>query len=711
MSYTALRVTDGDSTTNDPGKKDAQENRSTFEDPAQIKEIKGLGWKDMRGTVAALVLPYISALFIAAAHFSLYQHLDGKRVDLDTSIPQSWLSSLALVLVTSFRVTICFALGVALTQALWQRIRAVPMSIADFDRMHYLRNDLLALAHKNTILLAPVIFTMAVLSWLVSIAIIFPPAAITITNRNFTVDTQQRVPTFDGVPPTDSTYMSAQDGVLYKNWAWHPGGTQPPVLAIAKSTLITGEIFPSNSPCGLNCTFETVFDGPLVNCNRSTYNRTIFAQWPRKEGQLRHIRPPIFTAAWANRSDPLLEDFAINENVPPGWILPRANISAPEKIFQSTCVAKEPSKFCVTPSRIDTFLIRQHKLPWNKTLKYIDPEARNLSLGLKYDTETSELACKPAMGKYTVRTTYSDGQRQLSISVVPSGTLESLWGTDKPKFKTEDYLDKIPANSTYAFQVLNLFALVDGLLSPLIGEYRTRFHVTTLKVPDYNGKKYPPKPITVQSDQRFIFEAAVNTIIADSTFNRARYKFQRADYNTQELVNKIVQDPSDLEHALDLELTEDKLNEALQNITLSVMYALDMWNATTYVRKTTNHNVFTFSSRPRLLIPYGISLLVTLPFLIIGFRSLRLNGMPAVDGGFIQPLVTTAISSRLRDIAVEGSHKPYNAPESLKTARIQYGYLEKHEMSGVRECTGFGLEGEVVSLRAQYITKIGNTSV
>jgi hypothetical protein len=102
-----------------------------------------------------------------------------------------------------------------------------------------------------------------------------------------------------------------------------------------------------------------------------------------------------------------------------------------------------------------------------------------------------------------------------------------------------------------------------------------------------------------------------------------------------------------MRNLLELDLTGHKVDDALQNITLSVMYALHMWHTTTNVTQTTYHKIFSFSSRPRLITPYAISLLATLSLLFLGFRSLRLDGVPAVDGGFIQPLVTIAVSTGL----------------------------------------------------------------
>ncbi|KAF2826764.1 hypothetical protein CC86DRAFT_20398 [Ophiobolus disseminans] len=131
------------------------------------------------------------------------------------------------------------------------------------------------------------------------------------------------------------------------------------------------------------------------------------------------------------------------------------------------------------------------------------------------------------------------------------------------------------------------------------------------------------------------------------------------------------------------------------------MYALDRWHTTTNVTQVTYQNIFSFSSRSRLVIPYAFSLIASLPFLFLGFRSLQRNGLPAIDGGFVQPLVTTAGSTRLRKIAAEGSGRPHDVPTRLKEARIRYGCLDEDGKEGLSQRVGFGLEDEVVGRRAK----------
>jgi hypothetical protein len=128
------------------------------------------------------------------------------------------------------------------------------------------------------------------------------------------------------------------------------------------------------------------------------------------------------------------------------------------------------------------------------------------------------------------------------------------------------------------------------------------------------------------------------------------------------------------------------------------MYTFNWWHTTANVTQSLNYNTFSFSSRPRLIIPYAASLLLALPFLFLGFRALQLNGAPAVDTSFLQTLVTTTGSTRLREIAAAGSETPYDVPESVKETRIRFGYmLEANGEEVVRRLT-FGLEDEVEDL-------------
>jgi hypothetical protein len=192
------------------------------------------------GTLFAMIMPYLlgilgtplscfdsvtyietfQGLCIAAAHFALYTYLDGKRIDIDTALLQSWVSAIALVLVNTFRLAVCFSLGVAFTQLLWRRIRTTSMPLGDFDRLEQLQINLRAMLHPKTLRMVYVLSIVAVLGWLITIAMILPPGSLTVVAKKFNSETEQRVLTFNSSFTGNGTFESASEYMLALVGAW-----------------------------------------------------------------------------------------------------------------------------------------------------------------------------------------------------------------------------------------------------------------------------------------------------------------------------------------------------------------------------------------------------------------------------------------------------------------------------------------------------------
>jgi hypothetical protein len=151
----------------------------------------------------------------------------------------------------------------------------------------------------------------------------------------------------------------------------------------------------------------------------------------------------------------------------------------------------------------------------------------------------------------------------------------------------------------------------------------------------------------------------------------------------------------------DIVFTEALLNEVVANVTIAVMlsyYPLSVLNTTVMANITTYRNVYSFSRPINLILPYTLSLIISLPFLILGFLSLRHNGVAAMSDSFLQLLVTITRSEELdrvaRPCSLGGDEM---ATKELKQTRIVFGELVQKDASaeGVRRM-GFGLEHEIV---------------
>ncbi|KAJ6439250.1 hypothetical protein O9K51_08662 [Purpureocillium lavendulum] len=123
---------------------------------------------------------------------------------------------------------------------------------------------------------------------------------------------------------------------------------------------------------------------------------------------------------------------------------------------------------------------------------------------------------------------------------------------------------------------------------------------------------------------------------------------------------------------IDANRMEDFLISALVNVTTTAITGLGYWNVDVNVSEHKLVTVYAFSRPLNLILPYSISLLCSLPFIIIGFAAMHENGVPAIDGGFLQLLLTTRGSKTLDALALGGSlGGERNIPEELKNVKLQ----------------------------------------
>ena len=138
---------------------------------------------------------------------------------------------------------------------------------------------------------------------------------------------------------------------------------------------------------------------------------------------------------------------------------------------------------------------------------------------------------------------------------------------------------------------------------------------------------------------------------------------------------------------------------------MSAAFQIGFWKTRVPVNITNTHQVYSFASPKTLLTPYVVCLLISIPFLWLGWKSLRLNGVSAMEGGFLQILMTTTGSKTLQRAAADGClGGDENVPEDLKGMKIRFGELVWDRIDGdidkgpVKRA-GFGTDEEVRPLR------------
>ena len=134
-------------------------------------------------------------------------------------------------------------------------------------------------------------------------------------------------------------------------------------------------------------------------------------------------------------------------------------------------------------------------------------------------------------------------------------------------------------------------------------------------------------------------------------------------------------------------------------MTMSAMQAYGRWNTGANATKDTAVNVYSFSAPLNLIIPYFLTLALSIPFIILGGLALYWNGVSAMDGGFMQ-IITTSTGSAILDKAAAGGCLGGNesVPQELKDLRIRFGEFIGRDDELVKRA-GFGVESETTALK------------
>lgn len=130
----------------------------------------------------------VIALISAAAHFGLFMYLDGRIAAAGgdklpfrtTTLPQSYVTTLSLLLVTMFRAALVASIGICYAQYLWMVLRRQILEVKLIEELFQIRANALRLFNPTLLRYAPTLFLIAMISWLIPVATIYPPGAMVV---------------------------------------------------------------------------------------------------------------------------------------------------------------------------------------------------------------------------------------------------------------------------------------------------------------------------------------------------------------------------------------------------------------------------------------------------------------------------------------------------------------------------------------------------
>ncbi|KAH7391398.1 hypothetical protein BKA64DRAFT_710302 [Cadophora sp. MPI-SDFR-AT-0126] len=612
-------------------------------EPALITLKWTIGWE----TPTLMIGSYAFALALAITHLVFFQYIDGKEADgPDRIAPQAYITTASNVIANAFGFSLRASLAIAFVQHLWHLLRITSMKVSTIEALFCVRANPFLLFKAAVIRATPLLCGLASIMWASQVVTSFPPGAISVTSSQTVSFVNISVPFFN------ASFMGNGSAVDANNVA-DTNKDANLINRLAKQVLVSGEAFNMPSPCGVNCSYVIEFEGPYMLCNTTTTST-------RFDDASQIF--PIYTGRWIQPFGSQLNPAA------------RSNSTYTQARFNSTTLFPLEVNGTEFGSGKNSSAIMQQ----NNTI------------------------CLPARAKYSVNNTYNNNVLRRSFSAEPIDRLTNLVIRSKDgtmpvpgfvlPFSSPPALGTAPAN--WSAEALNLYrdnnmiTIFSSMMSWLNGTFEgflpTGTGVTTVGPGEYESflLEWSEQLSTTRSGLTVSFGALAGTQIDSTRFNAAFGRYSPGD---------------DTHPAFDI--TQDLMNEYLFNMTTSMMVTYGTWTTLANATRLTTHNVYQFSQPLSLLLPYFITLFVSLPFVVIGCLSLFRNGVSAMDGSFTQ-IITTSTGSATLDRAAAGGclGGEESLPDELKDLKIQFGEFVGREDPGRIKRAGFGVKGEVKPL-------------
>jgi hypothetical protein len=277
------------------------------------------------------------------------------------------------------------------------------------------------------------------------------------------------------------------------------------ILRLTIPVLVRGEAFTFPSPCGVNCSYSTQFEGPYLECNTTsiTYNKAST-----------HVDEySIYSASW---SDP--QSSTNTESCHEGYCSP----------YNGTYSIGTFNFTTLTPLLMD------------------NPNTTGASVSVLIRED--QLSCFPARANYTVNNTYINNihVHTRTISTEPIDRLINLAPTSHnsevivPGFLSKTYFTygTTPANwSAYAttyYRDMNHISLIESMMYYLNGTSTARIQSpgdTSLDTP--NKSAPPPPPTDGKITYGLVWDQPVHV---DNTGSKSTWNFSKSEVSLLRVV-------------------------------------------------------------------------------------------------------------------------------------------------------------------------------
>jgi hypothetical protein len=98
-----------------------------------------------------------------------------------TRIPQTYVTTVSLVLVTAFRAALIACISSCYTQYLWKELRSQLLKVSLIEELFRIRSNPFRLLNQYLVRNTPILVLVAGISWLIPVATVYPPGALIVS--------------------------------------------------------------------------------------------------------------------------------------------------------------------------------------------------------------------------------------------------------------------------------------------------------------------------------------------------------------------------------------------------------------------------------------------------------------------------------------------------------------------------------------------------
>ena len=105
-------------------------------------------------------------------------------------------------------------MATAFAQHLWRVLRTTSVKVSDLDLLYGLRENFFLFAHTSPMRTAPPLVFLALVGWLVPVAVLYPPGALIVVPTPVTEIVNTSVPTFNASYVGDGSLSEIEGNAL-----------------------------------------------------------------------------------------------------------------------------------------------------------------------------------------------------------------------------------------------------------------------------------------------------------------------------------------------------------------------------------------------------------------------------------------------------------------------------------------------------------------